>query len=70
MLSDITTGNTITDGTEFGYWFVGQIDQWCKEKNIPFDPKRFGLRHSKVLEAKWGKEMRERYGLYALTEPL
>ncbi|MBI5409119.1 MAG: hypothetical protein HZA14_07120 [Nitrospirae bacterium] len=54
MLSDITSGNAKTDGKEFRFWFVGQIDQWCKENNIPFDKERFGLRHAEGIEVKWG----------------
>lgn len=54
MLSDITTGNAKTDGKDFSFWFVGQIDKWCKDKNIPFDEKTFGLRKSRNIEIKWG----------------
>ncbi len=34
MLSDITTGNTKTDGQDFRFWFVGGIEQWCKENEV------------------------------------
>jgi cupin superfamily acireductone dioxygenase involved in methionine salvage len=54
MLSDITTGNTKTDGNEFRFWFVGQIDLWCRENNIPFDEKKYGLRNTNEIEIKWG----------------
>jgi cupin superfamily acireductone dioxygenase involved in methionine salvage len=54
MIADITTGNTKTDGSEFRFWFVGQIDQWCRENNIPFDEKKYGLRNTSGIEIKWG----------------
>ncbi len=54
MLSDITTGNAITDGKEFHFWFVGHIEKWCKENNISFDKERFGLRNTSDIEIKWG----------------
>lgn len=54
MLSEITTGNAVTDGRDFNFWFVGQIDQWCRNRNIPFDSERFGLRRSDAIEIKWG----------------
>ena len=53
-MNDITTGNTITDGRDFSHWFVGRIEEWCKERNIAFDPQRFGLRNSPDIEFKWG----------------
>ena len=54
MLSDITTGNAKTDGKDFRFWFVGRIEKWCREKNVPFDRDEFGLRNSGDLEIKWG----------------
>jgi hypothetical protein len=54
MLEDITTGNTVTDGRDFRFWVVGEIEKWCKEINAPFDRERFGLRNSKEIEIKWG----------------
>lgn len=50
----ITKGNTINDGREFRCWFVGQIDKWCSDKGIPFDPQKYGLRNTEDLEVKWG----------------
>ncbi len=54
MLHDITTGNAKKDGQEFRFWFVGQIEEWCKANNIPFDSGRFGLRTTGDIEIKWG----------------
>jgi len=54
MLQDITTGNTKRDGSEFGFWFVGRIEKWCRENDIHFDAKRYGLRNTGDLEVKWG----------------
>ncbi|MBI5055693.1 MAG: hypothetical protein HZB61_03645 [Nitrospirae bacterium] len=54
MLSDITTGNAKTDGKEFRFWFVGQVSQWCRDNNIPFDESRYGLRNTGDVEIKWG----------------
>jgi cupin superfamily acireductone dioxygenase involved in methionine salvage len=54
MLSDITTGNTKTDGKDFRFWFVGRIEKWCKDNDIPFDKERFGLRNTDDIEIKWG----------------
>lgn len=51
---NITTGNAIADGREFRYWFVGRIESWCRENNLPFDAERFGLRNSDDIEIKWG----------------
>jgi hypothetical protein len=51
---DITTGNAKTDGREFHFWFVGQIDKWCKKNNISFDEERFDLRNTGDIEIKWG----------------
>jgi cupin superfamily acireductone dioxygenase involved in methionine salvage len=51
---NITTGNAITDGKEFRYWFVGKIEKWCRENNMPFDKERFGLRSTDDMEIKWG----------------
>jgi hypothetical protein len=51
---DITTGNAKTDGSEFHFWFVGQIDKWCKKNNISFDEERFDLRNTGDIEIKWG----------------
>jgi hypothetical protein len=59
MLSDITAGNAKTDGKEFRFWFVGQIDKWCRENNIVFDEKRYGLRRSRGIEVKWGSYRKE-----------
>ena len=54
MLSDITTGNTKKDGSEFRFWFVGQIETWCREKGVTFDAEKFGLRNTGDIEIKWG----------------
>lgn len=54
MIDDITTGNAIADGSDFGYWFIGRFEQWCKEKGIPFDTDMFGLRNRSDIEIKWG----------------
>lgn len=54
MLSDITAGNAKTDGKDFRFWFVGRIEKWCRENNIPFDKKKFGLRNTGAIEIKWG----------------
>ena len=54
MLQDITTGNAKKDGQEFRFWFVGQIEDWCKANNIPLDSGRFGLRNTSGIEIKWG----------------
>ncbi len=54
MLQDITTGNAKKDGQEFRYWFVGQIEEWCRSNNIPFNSGRFGLRNTGDIEIKWG----------------
>ncbi|MBI5664690.1 MAG: hypothetical protein HZC49_06350 [Nitrospirae bacterium] len=54
MLQDITNGNAKEDGQEFRFWFVGQIEEWCKANNIPFDTGRFGLRNTGDIEIKWG----------------
>lgn len=54
MLADITTGNTKNDGRDFRFWFVGQIEKWCTENDIPFDGKRYGLRNTADIEIKWG----------------
>ena len=51
---NVTTGNAITDGKEFRYWFVGRIEKWCRESNVPFDKERFGLRSTDDIEMKWG----------------
>jgi len=59
MLSNITTGNAKADGNEFRFWFVGQIDQWCRENNIPFDEKKYGLRNTSGIEIKWGVYKKE-----------
>ena len=55
MLSNITTGNAKTDGNEFRFWFVGQVDRWCRENNVPFDEKKYGLRNTDDIEIKWGR---------------
>jgi cupin superfamily acireductone dioxygenase involved in methionine salvage len=54
MLSDITTGNAAEDGEEFRFWFVGQIEKWCRSKGVDFDANRFGLRITDNIEIKWG----------------
>jgi hypothetical protein len=54
MISDITTGNATEDGKPFHFWFVGAIERWCKERDIPFQKETFGLRNSADLEIKWG----------------
>ena len=54
MFQEIKTGNTITDGKEFRFWVVGRVEQWCKARNIPFDPEKYGLRNSSNIEVKWG----------------
>ena len=54
MLSDITTGNAKTDGRDFRFWFVGEIEKWCMENNISFDKGTFGLRNAGGIEIKWG----------------
>jgi hypothetical protein len=54
MISDITSGNAIDDGNDFSYWFVGAIEEWCKERGIPFDAGKFSLRNSDGIEIKWG----------------
>ncbi len=54
MLSDITFGNAKTDGKQFRYWFVGRIDTWCSDNNIPFEKEKFGLRLTSDIEIKWG----------------
>jgi hypothetical protein len=59
MLSDITYGNAKTDGERFRFWFVGRIDKWCRENNIPFNREKFGLRHTRDIEIKWGVYKKE-----------
>ena len=54
MSLNITTGNAVTDGKDFCFWFVGRIEKWCKENNVPFDKERFGLRNTEDIEIKWG----------------
>jgi hypothetical protein len=54
MTSSITTGNAKEDGRDFQFWFVGRLEEWCHQKNIPFDEGRFGLRNSSGIEIKWG----------------
>lgn len=51
---NISTGNAITDGKEFRYWFVGTIEKWCRENNMPFDAERYGIRSTDEIEIKWG----------------
>jgi cupin superfamily acireductone dioxygenase involved in methionine salvage len=51
---NVTTGNAITDGKEFRYWFVGAVETWCRENNLPFDAERYGLRSTDDIEIKWG----------------
>ncbi len=55
MLSDITAGNAKSDGDEFRFWFVGQVEQWCRDTGIPFDKDKYGLRDSGEIEIKWGR---------------
>jgi len=54
MLSDIKSGNAKEEGKEFRFWFVGRIEQWCREKKVPFDAKKFGIRNTDNIEIKWG----------------
>ncbi len=54
MLSDITSGNTKKEGSEFRFWFVGEIEKWCGEKGVPFDAEKYGLRNTGDIEIKWG----------------
>ncbi len=54
MSLHITKGNTKTDGRDFGFWFMGTIEKWCKEKKVPFDKDKFGLRNTDNMEIKWG----------------
>ncbi len=54
MLDDITTGNTKKDGKGFSFWFIGRIEKWCKERNIPFNSELYGLRNREEIEVKWG----------------
>lgn len=54
MISEITAGNAKDDGKEFRFWFIGEIDQWCRDNGIPFDKERYGLRNSSDIEVKWG----------------
>lgn len=51
---NITSGNAITDGEGFRYWFVGRIGSWCKQNGLPFDPEGVGLRNTDDIEIKWG----------------
>lgn len=53
-IMNITSGNAITDGEEFRFWFVGRIETWCRENNVPFDAEKFGLRNAHDIEIKWG----------------
>jgi cupin superfamily acireductone dioxygenase involved in methionine salvage len=54
MSLNITKGNAKTDGKDFGFWFMGTIENWCKEKKIPFDKEQFGQRNTDNIEIKWG----------------
>lgn len=54
MKLPVTTGNAITDGRDFHFWFVGRIEQWCSDNNVPFEAERFGLRNASGIEIKWG----------------
>ena len=54
MLSEITTGNAAIDGKDFHHWFVGEIEEWCRRSQVPFNTVDFGLRNTKDLEIKWG----------------
>jgi hypothetical protein len=53
-LQDITTGNAKTDGREFRFWFVGQIEKWCKDNGKPFNAEYYSLRNTNDIEIKWG----------------
>ncbi len=54
MTLNITKGNAKTDGRDFGFWFMGTIEKWCKEKKVPFDNEKYGLRNTDDIEIKWG----------------
>lgn len=54
MSLNITKGNTKTDGKDFGFWFMGAIEKWCRDKNVPFDKEKYGLRNTDDIEIKWG----------------
>ena len=54
MLTDIISGNAKNEGSEFRFWIVGRIEEWCRENDLPFDAKKFGLRNSANIEVKWG----------------
>ncbi|UCD34067.1 MAG: hypothetical protein JSU90_07130 [Nitrospiraceae bacterium] len=54
MLDRITTGNAKDDGREFRFWFVGEIEKWCRQNALPFDARRYGFRNTGDLEVKWG----------------
>jgi hypothetical protein len=51
---NVVSGNAITDGAEFRFWLVGDIEKWCKRKGIPFDAGRYGIRNDRSVEVKWG----------------
>lgn len=54
MLEKITTGNAKDDGREFRFWFVGEIETWCRQMGLPFDARRYGYRNRGDVEVKWG----------------
>jgi hypothetical protein len=51
---NIISGNAITDGSEFRFWIVGDIEKWCRQKGIPFDAGKYGIRNDRAVEVKWG----------------
>lgn len=51
---NIAYGNAIADGQDFRFWFVGRIEEWCREQGILFDAERFRLRNRDDIEMKWG----------------
>lgn len=63
----VTKGNAFVDGQAFHHWFVGDIESWCRQNHMPYQPAQFGLRQTTALEIKWAvhKKGTERPGGWA-----
>ena len=54
MKPQVSIGNAVKDGLNFGGWFVGDLKTWLEAAEQTDKAENYGLRETGAVEIKWG----------------
>ena len=54
MKPQVSIGNAVKDGLNFGGWFVGDLKTWLEAAEQTDKAENYGLRETGAIEIKWG----------------